>query len=574
MPLEPLAFQPMDPVNALLGWVASSLGDVLLVGATRALFGPPAERALRGAFSRAIDTATDQLTAGQTDLSRELRAALCRSRKALARPGQFPDLPQLVDAWVNAVDADPAGPGRLGALGVDRVRLAETLCAEITREVIADGLNNGPLQPLATHANFQRAFGLSQEVLARLGSIEAMQEEIRRAQEQQPERETRLGAADGARTLIDSRAATFTGRQYILDQLDAIIGNRAFPSGYVLITGEPGIGKTALVSHLIKERNYPYHLNDRRQGVTSTREFLSSVCPQLAARCGITISSVPSSLTLSMLLRKAAEGAGPGHPVVIVVDALDESEPSVGANRLLLPQVLPQYVYFLITSRPQADYELSVDHLKIVSIEDDDPLNFSDIRSYIQRELNGPFGGDFAQRIDAWGVSEKAFTDTLVGKSQGNFMYIVHMLSSVRLNRLTEAAMDDIRHLPTGLRGYYLDHWQVMQERWPPALWKKHEAAVRCLAVMKRPVSPAMLVDMAEEENLPGVDEDLARAIFTEWREFLNSKHDKHHDEERYYVYHDTFREFLESKETLKPLERRLQRNQIRLLRQIIEEDD
>jgi hypothetical protein len=573
MPFDPLVFQPMDPDNAFLGWVVSALGEVLLAGATRAVLGTPAERALRGAISRAIDASADQLAAGRTDVSRELQVALRRSRRALAQPERFADLPQLVHAWVSEVDADsPAGP--LSARGVDRSRLADVLCAEIIREVIADGLRRGPLQPLAAHANFQVAFGLSREVLAQLGPIKGMLEEILRMQHEQAQRGSQEDPADGALTLIEDRAATFTGRKHILDQLDAIIGQPAFPCGYVLVTGEPGIGKTALLSQVIKTKKYPYHLNNRRQGVTSAAAFLNSICGQLADRYGIPVPSAPSSMALSRLLRAAAEGAGPRSPLVIAVDALDESEPSsAGANRLLLPQVLPPHVYFLITSRPQADYQLTVDRLKIISIEDDDPLNFQDIRTYIHRELNGPFASDFAQRITAWRISEQTFTDTLADKSQGNFMYIVHMLSSVRLNRLTRAALDDIRQLPTGLKGYYLDHWQVMQRLWPAALWQKHEAAVRCLAVMNRPVSPAMLVDIAGEQNLPGVDESLARAIFTEWREFLNSQRDITHDEERYYIYHETFREFLDDKETLKPLERRIQGNQISLLRQILDED-
>jgi hypothetical protein len=52
----------MDPVNALLGFVVSSLGQALLSGATRAILGTPVERALRGAFSTAIDAAADELT--------------------------------------------------------------------------------------------------------------------------------------------------------------------------------------------------------------------------------------------------------------------------------------------------------------------------------------------------------------------------------------------------------------------------------------------------------------------------------------------------------------------------------
>jgi AAA ATPase domain len=573
VPFEWLVPQP-DPVNALLGWVVSSLGDVLLAGATRAILGTPAERALRDAFNTAIDAAADEVTENPAN-RRKLRAALRGSRKELARPENFPDLPGLVDAWLRGIDDDPATPGRLGALGVDRPRLASALCAGISKEVITDGLRNGPLQPLATHANFRRAFGLTREVLEQLQPIREMLEEMLRRQRLQAEQDRRSDPAEGARTLIEDRAATFTGREYVIDRINAITGDPSFPSGYLLVTGEPGIGKTSLLSYLITRENYPYHLNDRRQGITSTRAFLHSVCGQLARKYGEKIPSAPDSSTLSELLRTASRNATPQAPVVIAIDALDESEPSSGgANRLLLPQVLPPHVYFLITSRPLADYELSVDRRQVIGMRDDDPLNLQDIRSYINRELTGPFASAFAQRIGAWGVSEQEFTETLTGKSQGNFMYIVHMLSSVRRGTLTQEALEDIEQLPTGLQDYYEYHWKVMQERWPPALWKKHESAVRCLALMKSPVSPAMLVDLAGDENLPGVDVTLARAIFTEWREFLHRQWYKLYDEYRYFIYHDTFREFLEKTDTLKPLELRLNRHQMRLLRQILDDDE
>jgi AAA ATPase domain len=574
--LDPLNPQPMDPVNALLGFVVSSLGQALLSGATRAILGTPVERALRGAFSSAIDTAADDLTdsPGQRGI---LRDALRRPRRELARPEAFADLPQLVGVWLDVVDEHTA-PGWLAAQGVDRLRLAESLHAQICREVIANGLSGGPLQPLAEHTNFQRVFGLSQEILQQLRPVREMLEELLRVQRQQAGRDDQLDSvAEGARTLIDDRAATFTGRQYLCRQIDEIIGTPDFPSGYLLIVGEPGIGKTSLLAHLISERGYLYHFNNRRQGVTSVQAFLDSVCRQLASRYGLGSKlpphSPPTSAVFSDLVRAAAQRAAPEAPLIIAVDALDESEPAPdGANRMLLPPVLPPNVYFLVTTRPLASYQLSVDRSRTLTITDDDPQNLQDIRSYIGRELAGPFRGDFSERIAAWQVTEHAFVDTLARKSQGSFMYIVHMLASIRQSRLTEEAMDDIEQLPVGLSNYYHTHWEVMKTRWPPALWRKHETAVRCLALMQNPVSPTMLIELAGKENLPGVDESLVLRVFADWREFLNEQWNRQYREKRYYIYHDTFREFLDyAGPSLAPLAQKIYKNQLVLLRQILD---
>src|SRR5207248_3701026 len=176
---------------------------------------------------------------------------------------------------------------------------------------------------------------------------------------------------------------------------------------------------------------------------------------QLADKCHAAAPPEPDSSTLSRLLHQAARAATPDAPLVIAVDALDESDlpSSFGANRLLLPPTLPPHVYFLITSRPQRNYQLNVDHLEVIKIEGDDPSNLLDIRRYIDSQLNGSYAADFARRIDAWKVSRREFVDTLVTKSQGNFLYIFHMLTSIRLDRLGRAAPDDIRQLPQGLRG-------------------------------------------------------------------------------------------------------------------------
>jgi hypothetical protein len=577
--LDPLNPQPMDPVNALLGFVVSSLGQVLLSGATRAILGTPVERALRAAFGTAVDAAAGEVTRSPRQCG-ILRDALLEPRKELARPRGFLELPQLVDAWLDAVDehAAPAAPGWLAAQDVDRRRLAESLHAQICRAVIANGLDGGPLQPLAEHVNFQRVFGLGQEILQQFQPLRTMLEEFLLVQRQQAERDGQPDSASaGVRTLIDDRAATFTGRQYLCSHIDEVIGTPDFPSGYLLITGEPGIGKTSLLAHLISERGYLYHFNNRRQGITSAQAFLDSVCRQLASRYSLGSAlpphSSPSSAVFSDLLQKAAQRTSPKTPLIIAVDALDESDPaSGGANRLLLPPVLPPNVYVIVTARPLAEYQLSVDRRRTITIADDDPRNLHDVRSYIRRELVGPFHADFSERIAAWQVTQPAFVDTLARKSQGNFMYIVHMLASIRLNRLTAEAMDDIEQLPDGLNEYYHAHWEVMKKRWAPSLWHKHDTAVRCLALMHEPVSPTMLIELAGEESLPDVDESLVLRVFADWREFLNEQWNRQYREKRYYIYHDTFREFLEHEGPgLVPLAQKINQNQLMLLHQILD---
>ncbi len=571
----------VNPADAFFEIAVEALVGRASAAAKRAILGPPAEQALREVFAGAIEAVVGRIAVrpeaanAEPDGLSRLKASLEAKRKGLAKARKFQDLPSLVNTWTETVEGD-VGSRCLRELGVQREWLADQLCTEIVSGVKVNALEGGPLQPLAINVDLQRLFGHMREMLAALEDIKGTVDDLHHLAGQ-VDRADQPEAQLGARTVIQDRTASFTGREYFIQQIDKLIMNDpGFPSGYLLIVGEPGIGKTALISHLVATRGYPWHPNNRRQGITSTQAFLRDICRQLARRCQLPEPVEPDSSTLSTLLHQAAATARPDAPLVIAVDALDEADPppSLSANRLLLPPTLPPHVYFLITTRPQAEYSLNVENLRVVRIEDDDLFNLLDIRKYINEQLDGPYAADFARRIDAWAVSQAEFVDLLVTKSQGNFLYIVLMLASIRKDRLGRAALEDIAQLPQGLGGdggYYQYHWDVMGELWPADLVRQHKAAVRCIAAINRPMSAAMLVQMAGQKNLPGVDEELARTIFESWREFFNSETDRDTRAERFFVYHDTFREFLNNEESLASLEYRLRRRQNVLLRQRLE---
>ena len=139
----------------------------------------------------------------------------------------------------------------------------------------------------------------------------------------------------------------FVGREFIFSELDARLMDSGFRSGYTLVRGEPGIGKTAIAAELIRSRNYVHHFNIATDGVRETRLFLPNVCAQLIERYGLPYETLPrhaevGSAQLTALLDEAAGVAREDGdlPVVIVVDALDEAEtpdPATGENRLALP---------------------------------------------------------------------------------------------------------------------------------------------------------------------------------------------------------------------------------------------
>jgi hypothetical protein len=151
--------------------------------------------------------------------------------------------------------------------------------------------------------------------------------------------------------LTDERTRHFVGREFVFEGIEGLLASGEHDSGYIVIRGEPGIGKTAIAATLVKRRGCVHHFNIAPQGIRSARDFLHNTCAQLIVRYGLDHPSLPpeageDSGFLSRLLAEAAERARDRDelPVLVVVDALDEAEDSgldPAANRLYLPPVLP-----------------------------------------------------------------------------------------------------------------------------------------------------------------------------------------------------------------------------------------
>jgi hypothetical protein len=355
--------------------------------------------------------------------------------------------------------------------------------------------------------------------------------------------------------LVEERTRSFVGREYVFDAIDMWLEAEDFPSGYLVVRGEPGIGKTAVVAQLVKRRGLVHHFNVAPLGIRSAQAFLANVCAQLIVRYDLDHAALPPEATqdggfLSRLLAEASDEAA-HHPIIVAVDALDETEDvglPAGANRLFLPPSLPTGVYFVVSTRARTDDRLWVDRRQDFYLADDDPRNLDDVRAYIREQISAD-EARLQPRIELWGVSEDEFVDVLTTKSDGNFMYLVHVLRDIASGTLTHADVDDIDKLPHGLRNYYRRHWNDMrsadQER-----FRRYEQPVVCLlATAREPVSLAQLLEWAtlfwqrQDWDPRALDPIAVRDVLSSWREFLNQE--VVDGESRYRVYHASFQDFL-----------------------------
>jgi hypothetical protein len=361
------------------------------------------------------------------------------------------------------------------------------------------------------------------------------------------------------RPLIDNRTRGFVGRNFVFEGIDAILADREkFPSGYIVVRGEPGVGKTALVSELVKRRGYLHHFNVVQENITSAATFLANACAQLIVRYDLPHTELPPRATadsgfLKQMLAEAAARAD-GQRVVLLVDALDEAEVAAvaagrrKANRLMLPRDLPEGVVLIVTSREMVADELDVDLRQTIDIEDNDPRNLDDVSEYIRRFVGDSTG--MSERVREWGGTDVEFVSALTAKSQGNFMYVKHVLRDIRAGRISRATIDRLDHLPTGLKEYYASHWDAMRRYDEDVFERLFEPVVFHLAVVREPVSVEQL---AEWTHLRPAE---VRRVVEAWREFLNEE--RRLEGPAYRVYHTSFQDFLSERVDLRRYDARI----------------
>jgi hypothetical protein len=342
------------------------------------------------------------------------------------------------------------------------------------------------------------------------------------------------------------------GREFILSAINRALGDETFPSGYIVIRGEPGIGKTSLMAELVRTRQYVHHFNISAQNIRSTRDFLFNVCAQLIVRYKLGYSMLPPEAVqdsgfLSKLLNEASKKGG-SDQVVVLIDALDEVEdfsPGLDTNRLYLPPSLPSNVYFVITTREREDYQLVTDRRKDIYFRKDAPENQADVRAYIHGYI-AAHSAVMAGRISEWDLNQSQFEAVLTSKSEGNFMYLVHVLSDIMEGSLTHKTIDNIEDLPTGLRQYYHRHWRSMKAKDIALFEQVYQPVVCMLAVVREPVSELQV------QEWTGLSAPRVRDVFEEWRSFLTlTKSDS--GERLYRIYHASFQDFLKDEVGLRP---------------------
>jgi hypothetical protein len=342
------------------------------------------------------------------------------------------------------------------------------------------------------------------------------------------------------RLLIEEVTRHFVGRETVFASLQRFIANER--KGCFAVLGDPGEGKTTLLAEYVRRTGCPAHFNIATQGINTTEQFYESIRQQLGERYDVAPSTRPGespsfSLLVSDLLHEAALARPPGEPLVLVIDALDEvkaESSGAGVNVLQLPQVLPDGVFLLLSTRRKEVPFVTRERLHPCDLAGFPAENRRDVERYLARRLEDPAFEPWLRRR-GW-PAERAVTE-LADRSENNFMYLHYVLAELRAGAFDDASQP----LPTGLKGYYRNHWHRMGMEGRPDRLKL--SVLYVLSLMRAPISLRVLAEIVRAD---AVD---VRPVIKEWREFLHAEQED--GEVRYRLYHSSFREFLHSPDAL-----------------------
>jgi len=339
-------------------------------------------------------------------------------------------------------------------------------------------------------------------------------------------------------TFIEDRTRGFVGREFVFEAFDKFKSEHA--CGYYFVSGDPGIGKSAISAQLVRTRGYVHHFNIRAQTINTTAAFVQNVCAQLIAVYSLPYSSASTENfdhfnLLDRLLRETAAKLQ-GDKVVIIIDGLDEVDAvAPGVNPLGLPTVLPEGIIMFVTMRKDTK-KPRVDGAVEFRIDHDSALNTADVRKYLEREVSRL---GIRTYIGSQGIGDAQFIDHMVMKSEGNFIYLRYVIPEIEAGAYKDLAL---QALPTGLRNYYEDHWDRMRNLDRDAWLGYKLPIVMALTRVKKPVSIDLIAKFS------GVEEhSRIRTVLQDWGQFLHQEvaDDDGRPQKRYRIYHESFFDFI-----------------------------
>jgi hypothetical protein len=336
----------------------------------------------------------------------------------------------------------------------------------------------------------------------------------------------------------------FVGREWLRDEIDNILRNN--DNGYIVLEADAGLGKTAFLAWLVKERNYIHHFVELARGQEGIERGLKNIAAQLIMAYQLSPDDIiPNSAARSdylyRLLEMAAKNRYNGEKIIIVVDALDEAGILPNQNALGLPSVLPKGVFFIVSKRPvhvALHVDRSITRRWPLTITADSKTNLNDMHRFLENATKWP--GVAKAMIDS-GYTSQQLIAALMEKCRGVWIYLNFVINEVDKG---ERSPLDLDALPDGLWDYYAKYW--LKWRGEKEWYDLYISLLTTLAAAQETIELEALIELSEIKRYPIQKLRLRSILKEQWRPFLMISNED--QKERYRFYHSTVRDFFEGK--------------------------
>jgi WD40 repeat protein len=254
------------------------------------------------------------------------------------------------------------------------------------------------------------------------------------------------------------RHVGFVGREDVLARLDEWL-DAPGETGWVVVTGGPGMGKSAILSTWLARREaagavVPHHLVRRQVADWDQPEVIAvSLAAQIeAAYPDLRDPEAKPERRLLELLGRVSKQLGPSGRLVVVVDGLDETRAEAGDNPLprFLPHVVPAGIRFLCATRATYPHLSWLEVRNPVRRLDLDDSRWSASNEAVVRGFWEVVGPGYEPPLVA------SMRRAAIARADGNVLHAVMLHDALRDLPASERRVDRI---PRGLQGLIGEIW-------------------------------------------------------------------------------------------------------------------
>jgi len=378
----------------------------------------------------------------------------------------------------------------------------------------------------------------------------------------------------------------FTGREWFLAQIDNWLTQTE--ERFFILTGEPGVGKSAIAAHLIQTHKDIVAYHFCRTGDAETAKpgrILRSLAAQLGKtfpHYGLALVNTIKPVHLETEINIQVESQTDSEITEVYIENLKSSDPEneldilIRAPLAALPEIyakrletlptlaifvidalgaavamtesndedenivtllsalsqsesLPSWVRFILTSRPDRRVLREFDSQMVHKLEETSEQSLADIRQYVQERVGQ---SALQNRVDAAEISSHDLVNELTQRSTGNFLYTELVLDELKSGQYS---IDNLSALPKNLKEIYQGFFaQFTEDEWE----KEYKPILKAVATSREPVTEDQLIE------LTGLKPRQLRQALRVLQQFLDVVNDAT-ENETYTIFHRSLQDYL-----------------------------